>query len=245
MFKKNYYLNFIVAIVLSLSFNTTAQKAYSEQLYMINWGFGRTAGTYHLPEGDPLKMSFAHIPMTYEYFTRNGYFYTDILTPCIDLCLGAFNRQFWWGHRRDNYIFRGGDWPLIRLGLGGHLGDNFGIYGGIQWGYSQWRVTGVTNNYVLYDDVTEEQFGGHMYGLGIHPVLNTDKLVFRSSIMFDFVTDGFKGKNYTNSLTWDFMIRYAISRNKMWGAFANYVYSNRQHVQLSKFRFGVSLAFEK
>jgi hypothetical protein len=131
----------------------------------------------------------------------------------------------------------------MRLAFGSQFGDNFGLYGGVQWSYSEWKINGSNENYILYDDVQEERLGGHLYGFGLHPTFNTSKLLVRGSFMYDFVTDGFKGQNYTNALTIDLMARYILSRNKRWGIFLNYVNSNRKDVIINKLRIGVSLNF--
>jgi hypothetical protein len=220
---------------------TFAQDSKNEKLYVFNIGYGYTSGAYTIPQNETLKMTFSHLPMTYEFYSRNAYFYTDILTPCVDLCLGAFNKEFWWGHKEGNYLFRGGDWPLLRLAFGGQIGSKFALYGGGQWGYSQWRINGSNENFILYDEVTEEQLGGHLYGVGVHPTFKTSKLLLRGSFMYDFVTDGFKGKNYTNAFTYDLMARYLFSHKI--GVFMNYINSNRKDVTISKLRIGLSLNF--
>ncbi len=243
MIKRLLLLLFFLSI--SAATELSAQRFYEDKLYVFNWGYGRVNGTFNMPDGSAKKLSFGQMPLTYEFFSRHAYFHSDILSPIFDLCLGAFDSQYWWGHRRDGFIYKGGDWPLLRMGFGGYFGDVFGLYGGAQWSYSKWEVLGETNYTYLYDNVSQKQFGGHLYGLGLHKVLNFDKLLIRSSVMFDRVTDGFKGKSYTNALTWDVTALYGITHDNMISVFANYIYSDRKDVQLSKFRFGLALTFDR
>lgn len=221
-----------------------AQRFFDKQLYVVNWGYGRNNAAFDLPDSQNKKLSFGNMPITFEYFSRHAYFHSDLLTPMIDLCLGAFNNQYWYGFRRDDFIYKGGDWPMARLAFGGYIGNIIGLYGGGQWSYSRWTVTGKTNYDFLYGRVSEKGYGGHLYGLGIHNVVNLDRLLIRNSVMYDFVTEGFKGKTYATALTWDAMAIYSFTDT--FGVFVNYVYSARPEVMsLSKFRFGLTITFDE
>lgn len=218
-----------------------AQSFYDEKLYVFNWGYGRTNGTFEHHGISSNKVSVEHAPLTYEFFSRHAYFYSDILTPFIDLSLGAFNEQYWWGHERNGYIYNGGDWPLARLAIGGYFGNKVGLYAGGQWGYSHWKIAPRVSN----NNQSEEEVGGHTFGPGIHTVVDFNKLMVRNSLMYDFVTQGLKGARYTQTFTWDIMTMYGITNDNMIGVFANYVLSpGRSDVKLSKFRIGLSIAFD-
>lgn len=239
---------FLLGALMICAQNIKAQSFYNNQLYVFNLGYGSTNTTFKAADVPNQKISVGHAPLTYEYFSRNAYFYSDVLTPMIDLCLGAFNQQYWWGHERDGFIYSGGDWPLARLALGGYIGDKLGIYAGGQWGYSRWKMAPgkYVNDKREYTINSETELGGHTFGPGVHTVLDFNKILIRNSFMYDFVTDGFKGKRYTNSFTWDVMAMYGLTNDNMIGVFANYVYApSRSDVQLTKLRFGLSIAFDR
>jgi hypothetical protein len=234
-----------VGIVFCLS-PLFAQSFYNKELHVFNWGYGRTNTTFNLPGSTTNTAKVGHAPLTYEYFSRNIYWHSDILTPMIDLCLGAFNQQYWYGHAREGYIYNGGDWPMLRLAFGGYFGDRVGVFAGGQWGYSHWKIApgyylNGSRTYFIQD---EKEVGGHTFGPSVHTVIDFDKLIIRNSLMYDFVTLGFKGNRYTNTLTWDIMAMYSLTHDNLLGVFVNYVLSpGRSDVHLSKLRLGVSLAF--
>ncbi len=245
---KHYFFSITLIFLLFCTFTGNAQTFLNKKLYIFNWGYGVTNATFNTPVSINQKTSVAHAPITYEFLSRHAYFYSDFLTPLVDLCLGAFNQQYWWGHERNGVIYNGGDWPLARLAFGGYIGKNLGIYAGGQWGYSHWltapgRYRDGKREYFLNDEV---EVGGHTFGPGVHTVLNFKRILIRNSLMYDFVTQGFKGERYTQTFTWDAMAMLGLTKDNMIGVFANYVYApSRSDVQLTKFRFGLSIAFDR
>jgi hypothetical protein len=234
----------------SLSVSTTyAQSFYKEKLSLFNWGYGRSNMQFTFPEPPVYDISVRHFPLTYEFYSRNAYFHSDILTPLIDLCQGAFNSEFWWGHPDAGFVFNGGDYPLARLGLGGYIGNRVGLYAGGQWGWSHWKVEPggpQTGRQFLYDEVQKTEVGGHTFGPGIHAVVDFPRLLIRSSVMYDFVTFGFSEGRYTKGTTVDIMATYGILPGNRLGVFANYIVSpSRSDVHISKFRIGITLAFNR
>lgn len=234
----------LVLVIFSAS-NAFAQRFYEGNLYNFNWGYGSTSASFEVPKRSNMDFSFRHYPLSYEYMSRNAYFHSDLLTPMIDLCLGAFNSEYWYGHREGRYVFNGGDWPLARLGFGGFIGEEIGIYGGAQWSYSRWEVFGESTGVFLYDQVNKKEYGGHLFGPGLHTVFNTDRFLVRGSFMYDFVTQGFKGPRYTNAITVDIMAMYGLTSENLFGIFANYVYQTRSDMNLTKFRIGLALNFQR
>lgn len=220
------------------------QNYYGSRLNVFTTGYGSNNVKFNIPDGTTKDFSFKHVPLNYEFFSKNAYFQTDFLTPVIDLCLGAFNEEFWWGFRKGKYAFQGGDWPLVRFGLGGYVGNNLGLYFGGQWSYSKWTVLGENTGVYVYDNINKVEFGGHLVGPGFHQVLDFDKLMIRNSIMYDWVSTGFKGPFYTNALTMDLMVMKSVSYDNLLGVFVNLIYSSRKDVELSKIRFGISLSFD-
>jgi hypothetical protein len=239
---------FLLILTLSLSNKFISQNFYDSQLNVFNWGYGKTISTVDIPSISLKKVGIGHFPLTYEYLSRKVYVHSDFLTPLIDLTLGAFNRGYWWGHERDRHIVNGGDWPLLRLGFGGYVHDKFGIYFGGHWGYSIFRVApGYYDDEKrrIYSITLEQEIGGHTFGPSFHQVLDLNNVLIRNSILYDFVSDGFDGKIYTRTLTWDIMGMYKFSNDKL-GIFANYVLSpGREDIQISKFRFGLSILLEQ
>ncbi|TNE80424.1 MAG: hypothetical protein EP332_07750 [Bacteroidetes bacterium] len=239
--------HFVCFILFFIGLNTlNAQNFYPKKLANFNVGFGRTAIKYNHSSLSRPSVNINHVPFSYEYFSRIIYFHTDVLTPMVDLGLGGLDRQFWWGHERDGYVYNGGDWPLARLGIGTYLGKHLGVYGGAQWGYSRWRVArGRYKDGKLEYSINEEtEVGGHTFGPGIHLVVDYPKVLVRGSVMYDFVTRGFSGPRYTNALGLDVLVLYKVSRSGRFGLFANLQSSNgRGDIGLSKFRFGLALCF--
>lgn len=239
------YATFFSLLLIGLN-GAKAQNFYAKKLANFNVGFGRTTVRYAHPALARPSVLINHVPLSYEYFSRIIYFHTDVLTPMVDLGLGGLNRQFWWGHEREGYVYNGGDWPLARLGIGTYIGKHVGIYGGAQWGYSRWRVApGRYKDGKLSYSINEEtEVGGHTFGPGIHLVTDFPKLLVRASAMYDFVTRGFSGPRYTNALGLDVLVLYKVSRSGRFGLFANLQSATgREDIRLSKFRFGLALCF--
>jgi hypothetical protein len=237
----------IIILVAFVKPKVNAQNFYNKKLHIFNWGYGTTNSTFKTLNVTNQKANIAQAPLTYEFLKKYSYFYTDLLTPMVDLSLGAFNEQYWFGHERDGYIFNGGDWPLIRSAFGGYITNNIGVYVGGQWGYSHWRVApGYYNDkdQLVYHIQQEQEFGGHTFGPGAHIIIDFDKFLIRNSIMYDFVTKGFKGERYTGTMVYDIMAMYALTNDNMIGVFANVVYApSRFDVIFFKFRAGLSIAF--
>lgn len=241
-------LTFLVGLAFINQKEVVAQSFYDEKLYLFNMGYGKTNANFKFPDNPIYNVQVNHFPLSYEFYQRNFYFYSDVLTPLIDLCLGANNREFWWGFKEQGLVFNGGDWPLARLAFGAYIGDNVGIYAGGQWGYSHWKVDigeGHDKQFV-YDELLKTEVGGHTYGPGLHVVLDFEKILIRNSLMYNFVTQGFKGEKYTETFTWDVMATFRLEPENTVGIFANYVYSpDRIDVEISKFKIGASILFNR
>ena len=234
----------LILFLQTLSFSTKAQNFYLDKLHVFQWGYGYNQFSFDLPNNTSTEFTFSNMPLAYERYKRNTYTYSDVLTPIFDLCLGAFNSEYWYGFQPENILYSGGDWQLLRYAVGGYLGDHVGIYGGGQWGYSRWEVLHNGGSGFLYDLEKQRNYGGHTLGFGVHSVLDFDRILIRNSFMYDWITEGFSGPFYNQGFTYETTAMFGLTDDNMIGLFVSYTYHSRSEMQFSKIRFGLNLAFD-